>query len=212
VRDDNRVTNLRMATSAEQNRNRHLSVIANNGRTSVKVEQVDDLGNVVATHISATAAAASMGVDCRAIVACVRGRRCKVAGYKWQTSTPERDLPTELWKPCRSNGLRGLYVSSMGRVKYRFAIGWSAVKTGKDLVKHSRYPRLTLEGRHVFLHTLVARIFLDPPKTHLHTQVNHIDGDPSNAAATNLEWVTPSENMRHARATGLMHSRSQTPP
>ena len=30
------------------------------------------------------------------------------------------------------------------------------------------------------------------------TEVNHLDGDPSNNKAGNLEWVTPSENHQHA--------------
>ncbi len=47
------------------------------------------------------------------------------------------------------------------------------------------------------IHTLVAKQFInnDDP---LKCQVNHIDGNKKNNKVTNLEWVTPSENVRHS--------------
>lgn len=43
--------------------------------------------------------------------------------------------------------------------------------------------------------------YLDKPKVDL--EINHIDGNQLNNAAENLEWVTGSENVIHARDNGL---------
>ena len=47
------------------------------------------------------------------------------------------------------------------------------------------------------VHRLVARAFFGPPPSAAHTQVNHIDGDPANNTAINLEYSTPSHNTQH---------------
>lgn len=54
-----------------------------------------------------------------------------------------------------------------------------------------------------YVHRLIAFAYHGLPSSG--QEVNHIDGDPSNNRPTNLEWVTRSENMRHAFRTGLNH-------
>ena len=57
---------------------------------------------------------------------------------------------------------------------------------------------LMVNGKNIAIgeHTLVARAFCKGYSEEL--QVNHIDGNKRNNTASNLEWVTASENMIHA--------------
>ena len=68
------------------------------------------------------------------------------------------------------------------------------------------------------VHRLVAEAFLPEPSEHLLREasktkygkvcVNHKDGNKQNNLASNLEWNSHSENVRHAYTTGLAESSS----
>ena len=62
----------------------------------------------------------------------------------------------------------------------------------------------------VSAHRLVALTYLtiNPYKPY----VNHKDGNKSNNHFSNLEWVTPSENIKHAYKTGLKSNRGDKHP
>lgn len=57
------------------------------------------------------------------------------------------------------------------------------------------------------VHRLVMVAFAGHPP--LGKQVNHKDGNPSNNRLVNLEYVTPSENTRHAIRMGLRKVTNQ---
>lgn len=52
------------------------------------------------------------------------------------------------------------------------------------------------------LYRLLAIYFIPNPENK--REVNHIDGSRLNYALSNLEWVTPSENMKHAYKNRLL--------
>lgn len=61
------------------------------------------------------------------------------------------------------------------------------------------------KSRHYFRHRLVMLCF-EPREDSDNLQVNHIDGDKTNNAYSNLEWCTNQENRIHAVKLGLAAS------
>lgn len=79
------------------------------------------------------------------------------------------------------------------------------IKTGRVLKpwKRSGYYNLRCgaKGEKFQIHRLVAQYFVPNPENK--SQVNHKDGNKLNNDYSNLEWVTPQENIRHMFDTGL---------
>lgn len=57
--------------------------------------------------------------------------------------------------------------------------------------------------KNYLVHRIVAETFIEHNDI-TRTQVNHKDGNKHNNDVSNLEWVTPKENIHHAFMTGLM--------
>lgn len=68
-------------------------------------------------------------------------------------------------------------------------------------VSSSGYKFVRVGKKSYPLHRVIASTFIPNPENK--PQVNHIDGNKTNNAVSNLEWVTNQENMRHAIETGL---------
>ncbi len=95
-------------------------------------------------------------------------------------------------------------ISNLGRVR--------TVRTGR-ILKHAVdrwgyhsvviYPRPQVR-MFALVHRLVAFAFV--PNLDCEKEVNHKSGNKSDNYSTNLEWVSPRENMRHAYSLGLKNN------
>lgn len=117
----------------------------------------------------------------------------------------------EIWKDIPD--YEGLYqVSNFGNVK---SMNYNHTGKPKNLTiksHHSGYRMVMLckNGNHKnkTIHILVATVFIENPLNK--PCVNHIDGNKSNNCVSNLEWVSYSENTRHAIKTGLRADSNMT--
>lgn len=115
----------------------------------------------------------------------------------------------EIWKDVE--GYDGMYqVSSLGRVRsWRHGNMHPGKRKSPRILKTSKrkgdYGRVALlksgAQKTRTIHRLVAESFI--PNPHNKPCVNHIDGDKHNNHISNLEWVTFSENSKHAIREGL---------
>lgn len=108
----------------------------------------------------------------------------------------------ENWVPI--NGFEGLYsVSDHGRIRTetrltpRNILITQKIKELEDGGNGYLKVKLSLGGvKYGFwVHRIVASHFIANPNQK--KEVNHIDSNPKNNHVSNLEWVTPSENMKH---------------
>lgn len=109
----------------------------------------------------------------------------------------------EVWKYIPGTHGR-LMVSNTGKVRsfLRNKVSGSDLAASEDQKGYMRI-HMTLDRERVSykVHRLVADAFIPNPEHK--EQVNHIDGNKTNNAVENLEWVTNSENMRHAVMAGM---------
>jgi hypothetical protein len=107
----------------------------------------------------------------------------------------------EIWKDI--NGYENYEVSNLGNIRSK--------QTHKLISKTYRtgYTRVSITSNKkrntISVHKLVAETFI-PNNDISKTQINHINGIKDDNRVCNLEWISQSENIKHAQNTGLMKS------
>lgn len=109
------------------------------------------------------------------------------------------NLDGEKWKPITED----YHASNFGRIK---SFKHGDIKILRPALNDMGYLRVNLfingKQKTFKIHRLIAELFVPNPDGK--PEVNHLDGVKFNCHASNLEWVTGSENIRHAHDTGLI--------
>jgi hypothetical protein len=210
---DNRVENLEWSTQKEQiehnyntetkkrKTNRARSVVCFDKSTNEKIEEFRSLSE------------ASLWLNVKSnsnnVESCLAGIRCSLnneyvcKGYIWKYNDLEiKDLDGEFWKEIPEDltcGKKNYWISNKGRFKNN---------RGKivEVNNHKHYIVVSFRNKEkkltYQLHRLIGKLFVLNPENK--PIVNHIDGNKDNNCSDNLEWVTKSENTKHAHDNGLI--------
>ncbi len=208
-RSNNIVSNLEWNTALENNTHRSKGVIQTTNQ-NIKVWRVDILtGEKLELYNSIYDAANWIQDSCyslsdnldsvRAGISCaVRNIYSSSYGFKW-IMQEQVDLEGEIWKNVVINGnpVNNYYVSNLGRFK-----NYKGIIMDNYKPHHSGYIYLRVNIEKYALHRLVAFTFIPNPENK--PFVNHIDGNKTNNAVSNLEWCTVKENNQHNANVGLI--------
>lgn len=106
-------------------------------------------------------------------------------------------IDNEKWKDIPD--YEGIYqVSNLGRIKSKMGIKTKQLsRNGYEIIMLYK----NCKWKNFIVHRIVAQSFILNPENK--SQVNHVNGIKTDNRAENLEWVTCSENHKHAFKMGL---------
>lgn len=106
----------------------------------------------------------------------------------------------EIWKESE---IQGLFVSNLGNIRINDNFFKKYYK-----FNFNGYKAIHIYNHTYYIHRLVAKAFIPNPQSK--PCINHIDGNKENNRIDNLEWVTYSENNKHAYKMGLKFPSKKT--
>ena len=193
---DNRLENLRWATKSEQSYNQ----TRNGERDYKRIPIIVSIDNIEKEYQSISEASRDLGISGGTVHNILNetfdsSRKFKNITIKYKEIT--QDLQDEIWLELEEKP--NVYISQYGRVKFtrsRVTIIRSSAEIARE--RGNNYPSIALFNKKYYIHRLVAKYFLPIADCVYNTDlvIDHLDCDKNNASASNLQWVSRSENTR----------------
>ena len=190
---DNRLENLEWVTQKE-NTAAHGKQIHH----PKKVNQLNMDNSIIATFDSLIDAGKAIGFSPSAISKAVLGINNSAGGFKWAYAEANNVIQIDLSNGKKINGFEKYYVLPCGSI-------YNSIRKTyvKPVMNDAGYCYVSLCNNGIKQNTYIQRIVAE----HLisnndvnKTQVNHKNKIRNDNRVVNLEWVTPVENMKHARS------------
>jgi len=161
-------------------------------------------------YSSANDASRQLNLDRTDLRRVCNGKRHKAGGYEFKW-VEQPDEEGEVWrmsqckefKKMKINYFQGYEISNKGRWKNKYG-----VVSKPEPCHNSPYAEVSVKEKKILFHRILATTFSDQIKGWDRVMadvdgkeewvVDHIDGDPSNNALSNLQWITNRENIQKA--------------
>ena len=203
---NNNITNLEWATNKENSIHRS-SGVKQTTNQNLEIYRIDINTNEILEKYSSIEEAAKSIIENTninfnnvrsGISMAINNKQQTAYGYKWK-KVEYNSLENEEWREINIEGknTQGYFISSLGRFRNKKGVIMKDYKP-----HHSGYIYLRVNIDKYALHRLVAQTFI--PNLEDKPFVNHIDGNKTNNAVNNLEWVTCAENNLHNHKIGLI--------
>jgi hypothetical protein len=191
---DNRLENLEWVTQKE-NTSAHNKQIHHPKR----VIQLDMNDNIIATFESLKEAGKAIGKTPSAISKAVLQINESAGGFKWKYADDDNVIEVDLTTGKEIKDYPKYYVFPTGQIYNKVRKTYV-----KPIVNASGYCYVTLcnngKKKNMYVQRIVAEHFLTNDNIKK-IQVNHKNKIRNDNRVENLEWVTQSENMKHAKST-----------
>jgi len=205
-RNDNRVENLTWATRSEQSRDK--APENKNKKKGRAIFQFSLDYKFINRHKGTTEASLVNKIDENVLIkACLK--RSSLLGFFWIYCDDKEKLPNEEFKSVAVPELKDNYeISNYGRVFSK-----KINKIMRGYVNANKYAFADITDTNGNKQKwMIHRLEMITFNGESDLQVNHKDGNKLNNCLYNLEYVTPSQNVKHAHDNGLISGERKSIP